>query len=507
MLPAMKITRILVTLFLLGLLVAIAAPLGGAWWLRQYVNKERLTLETEKNINARVQLDDVTLSLFAWPPHLRLSGIQIGPRDQYAGTPIEARPPLHHAPVKIDMAYLELVPEGLWHRHFYPRVLRIIGLDVTETISPQEGSSLQRLFQPPPEKLAQMQMQEEPAPRAIPLQSAPSVATVPPGAEPPVNPAVPQATEPPPAVTSAPVEPAPPPEQQQPKSNAEQLALQEISIEQAHFKVSNQGVDSQFNADISNFSIALTDIDIDPNDLTAHNRLHIRLAAKIVLDGVAQVNGQPRQVRFADMTLKGEGDVNPVDPATRMWSPAADLNLLIDRGSAIGGNMTIGETAGAHLDKLMKYGIDISAVRIGGVLAQDVSAHILYREQSLRFLDDTLFALPDYEYTIKRDSWMDFAKDQQGLLTRLSCGDALKQSVMQGIASRGINRTLSQLVINGMSDSRGRLTFDLTISGSLSKPEVKPDLQVKLEGLLGGGIEEKAKGLIDTFKGLKGLFK
>ena len=489
MLSAMKITRILLILFGLGLLFAVAAPLGGVWWLRWYVNKERLTLETEKNINARVQLDEVNLSVFSWPPSLRLTGIKIGPRDQHAGTPIAARPPMQHAPVTLEMAYLELVPEGLWHRHFYPRVLRIIGLDVTETVSPQEGSSLQNLFQPPPEKLAQMQQEE--VPRAIPVQSAPPVAAVPPPGEPA------------PALTTPPVSEQPAP----PQPNAERLSLQEISIEQAHFRISNKGVDSQFNADISDFSLALTDIDIDPEDLTAHNRLHVRLAAKAVVDGVAQIGGQARQVRFADMTLHGEGDVNPVDPATRMWSPAADLNLIIDRGSAIGGNMTIGETAGAHLDKLMKYGIDLSAVRIGGMLAQDVHAHILYREQSMRFLDDTQFALPDYEYTIKRDSWMDFAKDQQGLLTRLSCGDALKQSLMQGIASRGINRTIAQLVVEGLSDNRGRLTFDLTVTGSLSHPEVKPDLQVKLESLLGNDIEEKAKGLINTFKGLKGLFK
>lgn len=508
MLSSMKISRILLTLFFLGLLVAVATPLGGAWWLRQYVNKERLTLETEKNINARVQLDDVTLSLFAWPPSLRLSGIQFGPRDQYAGTPIAARPPLQHAPVKIDMAYLELMPEGLWHRHFYPRVLRIIGLDVTETISPQEGSSLQKLFQPPPEKLAQMQAQADEVPRAIPLQTPPSVATVPQGAEPPVPAAVPPPGAPPPALTTPPVPPATPAEQaQQQQAASERLALQEISIEQAHFRISNQGVDSQFNADISNFSIALTDIDIDPNDLTAHNRLHVRLAAKAVVDGVTQIGGQARQVRFADMTLHGQGDVNPVDPATRLWSPAADLNLVIDRGSAVGGNMTIGEAAGPHLDKLRQNGIDISAIRIGGILAQDVHAHVLYREQSMSFLDDTLFALPDYEYTIKRGSWLDFAKDQQGLLTRLSCGEALKQSLVQGIASHGINRTLSQLIVDGLSDSRGRLSFDLTVTGSLSHPEVKPDGMMKLESLLGNGLEEKAKGLINTFKGLKGLFK
>ena len=124
MLGSMKISRIILFLLGLGLLVAVAAPLGGVWWLRGYVNKERLTLETEKNINARVQLDEVNLAILSWPPSLRLTGIKIGPRDHYAGTPVAARPPMQHAPVKIEMAYLELVPEGLWRRHFYPRVLR-----------------------------------------------------------------------------------------------------------------------------------------------------------------------------------------------------------------------------------------------------------------------------------------------------------------------------------------------------------------------------------------------
>jgi hypothetical protein len=386
------------------------------------------------------------------------------------------------------MAYLELVPQGLMERQFMPRVLRLIGVDVNETVSPQDGSSLQKLFQPPPEKLALMQQDD--VPRAIPLQSPPPVAAV----RPPAEPA--------PALTTPPVTTSSDPQQ-----TATRLSLQEIAIEQGHFHITNQGVDSQFNADVSDFNFALTDMDIDPENLTAHNHLHVRLAAKVVVDGVAQIGGQPRQVRFADMTLHGDGDVNPVDPTTRMWSPAADLKLVIDRGSTIGGNMTFGDAAGPHLDKLKKKGLDISGIRIGGTLAQDVNAHILYREQSIRFMEDTQFALPDYEYTIKHNSWMDFAKDQQGLLTRMSCGEALKQSLIQGIASHGINRTLSQLIVEGLSDSNGRLTFDLTVTGSLSHPEVKPDAMIKLDNILGSGIEEKAKDLIDTFKGLKGLFK
>ncbi|MCB1278553.1 hypothetical protein [Prosthecobacter sp.] len=489
----MKISRILLSLLGLAILGAVAAPLAGAWWLRSYVNKERLVLETEKNINARVQLDDVVFTLFTWPPTIRLSGLKIAPRDKYAGTPLEGRPQLQHAPVEIDMAYLELDSDGLWRRQFYPRVLRIMGVEVQERLDAQ-GSSLEKLFQRP---VAEINLTEDGVPRAIPLS--------PPGNEPVNAPPAPgkstlvqDTTEP--VVTAIPQVELPPAE----KSRAERLALQEISIEQAHFHIVNQDADSKFNADISDFSLSLTDIDIDPENLMAHNRLHVRLAAKAVVDGMAKIGGQMRQVRFADMVLHGDGEVKPVDPATMAWSPAADLKLVIDRGSSIGGNMTIGETAGQNLDKLMKYGIDISAVRIGGTFLQDVNAHILFHNQYIQFLSDTQFVLPDYEYTIKHESWMDFAKDQQGLLTRLSCGDALKQSIINGIASRGVNKTLSQMAVDLMSDSRGRLSFDLTITGSLAHPEVKPDLQRKLEGLLGNDIEDKAKGLLN---GLKGLFK
>ena len=484
-----KIVRLL--LFLLGLLVllAVAAPLAGAYILRRYVNKELIVLQTEKNINARVHLDDVTLTLFAWPPSLRLSGVKIGPRDQYAGTPLEARPPMQNAPVRIDMAYAELVPKALLSRQFFPRVLRIVGIEVRERISPQEGSALEKLFQPPPEKLAALQAAAD-VPRAIPVPTPPPVAVE------PATPPGPVALVPP-----APAETAEEP------ARVGRVILQEISIEQGHFVITNEGTDSRFNADISDFSLVLTGIDIDPADIANHNSVHARLSAKAVVDGAAQIGGRMQEVKFADMRLHGEGLVNPVEPTTMLWSPAAQMNLIIDRGSSVGGHMTIGDAAGQNLDKLMKYGVDLSAIRIGGVLAQDVNVSVLFRNESIRFLGDTLFALPEYEFTIKRDSWMDFAKDQQGLLTRLSCGEALKEQIVRGVASRGLGETVSRMVVGAFSDDRGRVAFDLSITGPLSRPVVKPDIQNRLEGLLGGDIEDKAKGLINNFKELRGLFK
>lgn len=479
MLHPMK--KLILTFLGLLLLGVVAAPFVGALLLRRYVDKEFIVLQMEKNINARVHIDDITLTLFTWPPSLRISGFKVAPRDEFVGRPLAERPPLGEVPLKVDMAYAELVPEALLDGHFFPRVIRVIGLDATEILSPGTGGSLEKLFQPPQEKLAALPPTppQEDAPRAIPVQPGP-----PPAAD----------------VPAAPAADASP-------RKAERFALQEISIEQAHFRVSNQDADARFDGEISDFNLSITEIDIDPADIGGHNHLKVRISTKAVLDGVAQIGGRMQQVRFADMTLHGEGDVTPIDPATMAWSPAAILKLTIDRDSILGGHMTIGDAAGENLDKLMKYGIDLRGIRIGGPLAQPLDIHILTKNQQVSFLDNANLVLPDYAVTVKRDSWFDLAKDDQGLLARLYLGPALKEQVVHGVAARGLGESISRMVVDGFSDSQGRLAFDLTITGTLSHPKVKPDIQVKLEGLLGGDLEDKAKGLINGLKSLKGLFK
>ncbi len=499
-----KLIRLLIILFGLFVLCAAASPLVGAWWLRSYVNKERIVLETEKNINARVQLDDVVFTLFAWPPTLRLTGLKIAPPDQYVGTPVEARPPLKHAPVEIEVAYLELDPDGLWRRELYPRILRITGVEVQETLSPA-GSSLEKLFQKPG---APMLAGTEGVPQAIPVAPPPGQRYYAADGSP-----LPAGQSPPTVVQEAAtpvVEAVPHVEVEQGQSRAARLALQEISIEQAHFRIANMEADSRFDADLSDFNLQITNIDIDPEHIEQHNRLTVRLSSKVTLDGVAQLGGATQNVRFADFKMRAEGEVNPVDPASLQYAPAATLTMTIDRGSVLGGHMTIGDAAGKHLEKLEKYGVDLRAIPIGGPLTQDWVASVLFRDQELKFLADTHMAFPDYQITVKRDSWMNFARDTQGLLTRLYCGPALKEQIINGVSARGLGDTISRMVVDGLSDDQGRVSFDLTITGPLSHPEVKPDIQLRLESLLGEDIEDKAKGLLKNEKVggfLKGLLK
>jgi len=480
-----KLVRFVFLLLGLAVLLAVAAPLAGAYLLRRYASPEFLVLEAEKHINARVELKEVTLTLFTFTPSLRLSGIKIAPRDDFAGKPLAERPPLVNAPVNIDMAYAELVPRELLRRQFWPRIIRFIGVDVTESISAQNGSSLRGLFERPDEPMTEIAGE---VPRAIPVEQV----------MPPQQPA--PAPLPPP--TTTPVAEAP-----REKSRVVRLALQDIRIEQGRFRIINETANSGFEGELSDFNLSISDIDIDPEDIGRHNHFTVRVESKVVFDGVAQVNGSMQKVRFADMKLQGDGDVNPLNPATLEWSPAAILKLVIARDSLVGGHMTIGDAAGDNLDKLMKYGVDLRGIRLGGPLAQNLSVNVLFRQQSIKFLEDTHLALPDYEVTVKKESWIDFAADNQGLLTRLYCRDALKEQIVRGVAARGLGDNISRMVVDGLSDDQGRLSFDLSVTGSLSRPVAKPDIQLRLESLLGGDIEDKAKGLIDTFKGLKGLFK
>ena len=290
-------------------------------------------------------------------------------------------------------------------------------------------------------------------------------------------------------------------------SKASRLALKEIRIEQGRFHITNETADARFDGDVTDFNLTIANIDIDPEDIGAHNNITAQFSSHVVLDGVAQVGGRMQTVRFADMRLSGTGNVRPVDPKTMTWSPAAALKLVISQGSTVGGHMTIGDAAGDHLQKLTKYGVDLRGIRIGGPLGQDLALTVLSQDQTLRFLDDAHLVLPDYEFTIKRDSWLDFANDNQGLQTRLHCGQALKEQIVRGVAARGVGETISRMIVEGLSDDRGNISFDLTITGSLSHPDVKPDIQLRVESLLGNDVQDKATKFLEKNEAVGGLLK
>jgi hypothetical protein len=472
------------------ILLALAAPFVLAMWLQSYVSPDYLVKVTEERMNCRAHLDSSSLTLFSWPPTLRLNGIQIGPRDEHAGKPLAGRPPMTNVAVRVDMAYAELLSDDILQRRITPNLIRFVGVEVWETLDPATGSSLEKLFMPP--MPAGAIATAGGTPQAIPVEEAPA------GAQ--------RTYEIPPPPGSTTAEPAPVAVQAAPR-RPERIPLKEISLEQANFHITNNAVASRIQADIRDLDLHLTEIDVDPDNLAQHNRIHATLKTRVTVKGQAEVAGRMQPVQFADVTIRGEGKVVPLEPASLLWKPEATLAIVFDRGSVIGGHMTLGDAAGDKLDKLKENGIDLSGVRLGGQLVEDAVANVFYDREALFFKTPARIAMPDFEFTVKQDAWINTAKDAQYMPLRVVFGPAIREPLIQGIAAKGLGDVVTRGIISLISDERGNPYMDLVLTGSLSKPDVQHELIGKIEKLFrGSGVKELLK---DENVGnlLKGLFK
>ena len=480
---ALKVLAVLV-------LLALAAPFVAAMWLQSYVSPEYLVKVTEESCDCRAQLDSSSLTLFSWPPTLRLNGIKIAPRDEFSGTPLKDRPPLENAPVQVNLAYAELLSDDVLHGRITPNLIRFVGVEVQETLDPKTGSSLEKLFLPPGSRAALAAAGD--VPRAIPVAEV----------APPPDVSAPRTYPVDPSPVLAETAPEAPP-----AKKPGRIPLREIRLEEAHFHITNKAVDAQIDADIRDLEFVMSNIDVDPDDLANHNHMKASLKAKVTVKGQAKVQGQMKPVQFADVTLHGTGDIVPLEPTTITWKPSANLSLAFARGSVIGGHMTLGDAAGDKLDKLKEHGIDLSAVRLGGTLTEDATANVFYDREALFFRTPTRIAMPDFEFTVKQDAWISVTRDAQFMPVRVVFGPAIREPLVQGIAAKGLGDTITRGIISMISDERGNPFVDLVITGSLSKPEVQHELIGKIEKLFrGSGVKELLK---DENVGnlLQGLFK
>ncbi|HYF36642.1 MAG TPA: hypothetical protein VD994_15205, partial [Prosthecobacter sp.] len=109
----------------------------------------------------------------------------------------------------------------------------------------------------------------------------------------------------------------------------------------------------------------------------------------------------------------------------------------------------------------------------------------------------TRFAFPEYEVVLEPGSWLNSSKDQHLMRLHLSCGPALQQRLESGIARAKLGDSLARAITKALSDERGRMTFDIKSSGSLSNPEVVPAIDRVLNNLLRGeGLPDLLRGLL-----------
>lgn len=438
----------------LALLVLVGGGLGvGSWYVLKKLDVNTWADEAEKSWNCRVEVGDSTLSLFTRPATLVLKRVKFAPRDAEMTKPRASRTPLAAgaAPIEIAELMMDVKREDLLNQKLSVERLRILEPLVKETQDAEGKSSLQTLFKKPE------------------VPGAPSEAK--------------------------PVHPPGSPEAlaEEKKKAAFAYAVSTASLENGRLVIVNK--DTTVTLEKLNFRIL--GFDLDPKDPAAHNLIRASLSCHINVQGLARIGGAKRPAQLADLTLEAESQIRPVDPATGKWSPVSALKMRLAKGSMLAGHITMGDVAGKEMMKLLEYGVDLRPVRAGGPLIQDSEVEAIFADNRLTLLKPTFFAFPDYEVVIEPQSWVNSSQDLHAIELRLSCGLELQQRIQKGVAEAKLGDSLAGGIIQALSDDRGRMTFDIESSGSLSDPKVRPKIDRVLENLLKGrGLEGLLKGLL-----------
>ena len=475
-----------------GALAALVVASGGGLrlWLEGRLGKEAIVAQMESSWNCRAQIDSVSWQLLANPARLEIVGCRIVPRDGEVAKPLAQRTPLAtgKADVSISRAVLEVKLQDLVSRRLNIQRLLLSGIDVREDVTKQGESSLGALFSKPAES-------EDRVAAAAAVQRAA------PNPPPPSTPAPPKVKSPEPAPAPPIVGPEVQPEARKVKREAKGFDARELGFSIQVSQASLEGV-SLYRSDhrsasqttITDLRFSITDIDVNPDDLAAHNRFKLTLNGRLKQQGRIGPKDARRSATLADVSLDGDGTVQPFNVESGKWQPVSALRLTLTKGSVIGGYMKLGETGSKDLKKLDDYGIDLRDVSLGGPLLEDAVIRVTFQQDRITLQEDARFAMPDFELLLQKESWLNGAEDQHEMQVRITCGPKLQQQVIAGAIKFGLSEGQALALVKALSDEKGRLYFDLLSTKRLSKPDVKPDVRRLinrvLEGLGGGGLIE-----------------
>jgi hypothetical protein len=90
------------------------------------------------------------------------------------------------------------------------------------------------------------------------------------------------------------------------------IIVKEAGIENGSMFIHNRASSSKTKTRIDNLHFLLSDIDVDPADLAAHNRVNLNLSAHITVEARAKLDGQMQDVQFADLHPAGNRGFGPL---------------------------------------------------------------------------------------------------------------------------------------------------------------------------------------------------
>ena len=308
----------------IGVGIAAALLLVARFVLALMLSPQALVNRLEAEMNARVEVSSVSLSLFSIPTRVEMRDVRFGERDVSADNAVKLkdRPAMERSILSASTLKLSASPWSLLGRKF----------DVTEMVVDQAA--------------ADIRVRESGSMNLSKLFRTPEIVGGKPNPKFKFKPIVTGTTEPG-VVAGEAVEP-PVVVDEVPFAASIKSFLLTGARAQALFKKNGRFID------VSNLRFEVTDLDVDPTNLAAHNKGRVRISGSVLI-------AKPEEkLEYARLNILGEGEIIPFDPATRAMNPAIKGRLTFGESSAI-----------THLPSLVKINEKLETLKKVGIKIGD----------------------------------------------------------------------------------------------------------------------------------------
>ncbi|MFV1995503.1 MAG: hypothetical protein ACC661_08700, partial [Verrucomicrobiales bacterium] len=229
---------------------------------------------------------------------------------------------------------------------------------------------------------------------------------------------------------------------------------------------------------LDNIEFALSEIDIDPANLAAHNRALVQFSALLGVDSSPE-EGR----RFAQFHLEGGGTVTPFDAASGAFNPRLVTELAVLEGSYIDVLPTMDAVAGL-LEKLDEVGVDLGEIDLRSDFKERNEITLDYYDGNVKTLTEIALDLQDFALFLAAGSWVNvnsgehliegrvYASVEKTEQAKLQVDAFLKQKA-KNFASPQLRDMLMQPILD-----QGRIALGFRSQGQLANPRV--DLLTKI---------------------------
>ena len=435
------------------LVVLAVLAAGGLFLGRQilfgFLSPEILVERMESSWNCRAEIQDVDVTL-GRTVRVEIEGFALGERDASVeeGVPLEDRSPMGEAAIRSASVVLEVLPAALFQKRLDVHQLILSEVRVQTVIGRNGETSLEKLFDS--------------------VESADDGEST--GSGVAASPVVKQTVE--------------------KEDRVIQVAVVEETGDEKSFNVAempfvtvaddvqiqNGSLKAVIEASgelvtFENLQLAITKIDVDPENLAEHNEANFNISSSLV---VSQTGTDQEHLRAQ---ISGNGIIHPYDVSTGDVEPTWSTEVTLHKGTNLN-TFPILERLREKLDKIDTAGVDLADINIRGELQDDAVTRIAHRKGKYTFEAPLELQLPDTVLAVHEGSWLDTGPNTHEIRGAVRASEELTAQIegkvalyLEKKAKNFASDSLRDLVLSPVMQD-GRIVLDIVSRGDMGDPDV-----------------------------------